>query len=66
MRAGSLFSGIGGGELAAQAAGIETAWSSEIDPYPAAILKYRFPGVLNLRLAAADRELAGSRPKNFS
>lgn len=41
----SLFSGIGGIDLAAQWAGIETAAFCEIEPYAVQILKKRFPGV---------------------
>lgn len=39
MKALSLFSGIGGLDLAAEAAGIETAAMCEIDDFATAILK---------------------------
>ena len=45
MKALSLFSGIGGLDLAAEAAGIEIAALCEIEPFPASILRKRFPSV---------------------
>jgi DNA (cytosine-5)-methyltransferase 1 len=45
LRALSLFSGIGGLDLAAEMAGIETAAFCEIEPFPVEVLKKRFPGV---------------------
>lgn len=41
----SLFSGIGGLDLAALAVGIEPVAMCEIEPFPVQILKKRFPGV---------------------
>ena len=41
----SLFSGIGGIDIAAQWAGIETVAFCEIEPYAVSVLKKRFPGV---------------------
>jgi DNA (cytosine-5)-methyltransferase 1 len=43
---GSLFSGIGGFELAAQRAGIKTLWNCEIEEYPRLILSQHFPGIM--------------------
>lgn len=43
MTHGSLFSGIGGFELGAEMAGIETLWNCEIEKYQGEILKRRFP-----------------------
>lgn len=43
MKIGSLFSGIGGFELAGEWCGHETIWQSEIDPYCVALLAERFP-----------------------
>ncbi|NCC59204.1 MAG: DNA cytosine methyltransferase, partial [Synergistales bacterium] len=40
----SLFSGIGGLDIAARAAGIETVAFCEIDPFAVQILNKRFPG----------------------
>ncbi len=40
---GSLFSGIGGFELGAQYAGIDTLWSCEIEKFQREILKKHFP-----------------------
>lgn len=45
MRALSLFSGIGGLDLAAEAAGIEIAAMCEIEPFCRTILSKRWPGV---------------------
>ena len=45
MKALSLFSGIGGLDLAAHAAGIETVAFCEIEPYAVQVLNKRFPGV---------------------
>lgn len=45
MRALSLFSGIGGLDLAAESCGIETAAFCEIEPYAVEVLKRRWPGV---------------------
>jgi len=41
----SLFSGIGGIDMAAKWAGIETAAFCEIEPYAVKVLNKRFPGV---------------------
>lgn len=46
MKLISLFSGIGGFELAAQWAGIETIVSCEIDEWCRKVLKYRFPNTV--------------------
>lgn len=45
---GSLFDGIGGWQLAAQRAGVLPVWSSEIEPFPLAVTKTRFPETLQL------------------
>lgn len=39
----SLFSGIGGFDLAFASLGIPTLWQVEIDPYSQAVLKKNFP-----------------------
>jgi DNA (cytosine-5)-methyltransferase 1 len=41
----SLFSGIGGNELAAQWAGFQTVLMCEIDPFCRAVLRKHFPGI---------------------
>jgi DNA (cytosine-5)-methyltransferase 1 len=41
----TLFSGIGGLDLAAEAAGIRTAAMCERDPFCRAVLRKRWPGV---------------------
>jgi DNA (cytosine-5)-methyltransferase 1 len=40
---GSLFDGIGGWPLSGSEYGIKTLWTSEIDPYPAAVSLHHFP-----------------------
>ena len=48
MKLCSLFDGIGGWLLAAQRNGIEPVSASEIEPFPIAVTKHRFPGVRHL------------------
>jgi DNA (cytosine-5)-methyltransferase 1 len=45
MELGSLFSGIGGFELGAEWANIQTVWNCEIEKFPKSVLKKRFPHV---------------------
>ena len=45
LKALSLFSGIGGLDLAAEMAGIETVAFCDIEPFPVEVLKKRFPDV---------------------
>ena len=45
LNALSLFSGIGGLDLAAEMAGIEVIGFCEIEPFPVEVLTKRFPGV---------------------
>ena len=45
---GSLFDGSGGFPLAAVLCGIEPVWASEIEPYPIAVTKSRFPRMKHL------------------
>ena len=40
---GSLFDGIGGFPLAAIRSGITPVWASEIEAFPIAVTKLRFP-----------------------
>lgn len=44
---GTVCDGIGCGHLAFDNAGFECAWSFEIEPFPSAVLAYRFPDVPN-------------------
>lgn len=48
MRVGSLFSGIGGLDLALEMEGHEVVWQSEIDKLCCKVLAKRWPGVPNL------------------
>ena len=45
---GSLFSGSGGFELAATMCGGTPVWASEIEPYPIAVTRSRFPNMKHL------------------
>ena len=45
---GSLFDGIGGFPLAASRHGIKTLWASEIEPFPIAVTKLRFPDMIHV------------------
>ena len=45
MKIGSLFDGSGGFPLAASMCGIKPVWASEIEPYPIAVTKSRFPNM---------------------
>lgn len=45
---GSLFDGSGGFPLAASMCGIEPTWAAEIEPYPIAVTRSRFPNMKHL------------------
>ena len=45
---GSLFDGSGGFPLAGAMCGIEPVWASEVEPYPIAVTKTRFPTMKHL------------------
>lgn len=45
---GSLFDGIGGWQIAAVKNGVKPIWSSEIEPFPLAVTKLRFPDTVQL------------------
>jgi len=48
MKIGSLFDGSGGFPLAASMCGIEPVWAAEIEPYPIAVTRSRFPNMKHL------------------
>ena len=48
LRLGSLFSGSGGFELAGSLCGITPKWAAEIEPYPIAVTRSRFPDMKHL------------------
>ena len=48
MTIGSLFDGSGGFPLAGCMCGMEPIWASEIEPYPIAVTKARFPKMKHL------------------
>ena len=45
---GSLFEGISGFPLAAARASIRTLWASEIESFPMAVTKRRFPAMAHM------------------
>lgn len=48
MKLGSLFDGSGGFPLAGSICGIEPIWASEVEPYPIAVTRSRFPNMKHL------------------
>lgn len=48
MKYASVCSGVEAASLAWMPLGWEAAWFSEIEPFPCAVLKERFPNVPNL------------------
>ena len=48
MKLGSLFDGSGGFPFAASICGIEPKWAAEVEPYPVAVTKSRFPHMKHL------------------
>ena len=48
LTVGSLFTGVGGFDLAAERAGMKVLWQSEIDKSASTVLTHRFPTVPNL------------------
>lgn len=46
---GSLFDGIGGFPLAAVRCGVQPVWASEIEPFPIAVTRMRFPQMRHVR-----------------
>lgn len=47
-KSGSLFDGSGGFPLAGALCGIEPVWASEVEPYPIAVTRARFPNMKHL------------------
>ena len=48
MKHGSLFDGSGGFPLAGSLCGIEPVWAAEVEPYPIAVTRSRFPHMKHL------------------
>ena len=48
MKLGSLFDGSGGFPLAGALVGIEPVWAAEVEPYPIAVTRSRFPKMKHL------------------
>ena len=48
MKLGSLFDGSGGFPLAGSLCGIEPIWAAEVEPYPIAVTRSRFPNMKHL------------------
>lgn len=72
---GSLFDGIGGWQIAAVRNGVKPIWSSEIEKFPLALTKARFPDTEQLgdvtkidgtKIEAPDILTAGSPCQNLS
>ena len=72
---GSLFDGLGGWQIAAVRAGVKPIWSSEIEKFPLALTKVRFPNTKQLgdvtkidgtKIEAPDILTAGSPCQNLS
>ncbi len=61
MQIGSLFSGIGGFDLAAQWMGWETRWYSEIDPYACRVMAKHFPRAYNVGDISTWEPMADAR-----
>ena len=57
FKIGSLFDGSGGFPFAASLCGIEPTWASEVEPYPIAVTRSRFPNM--------KRKLAANRAGNY-
>ena len=60
MKLGSLFDGSGGFPLSGALCGIEPAWAAEVEPYPIAVTRSRFPNMKHLgdisKVSGADIE----------
>lgn len=48
MKLGSLFDGSGGFPLAGSLCGMEPVWAAEVEPYPIAVTRSRFPNMKHL------------------
>ena len=48
FKLGSLFDGSGGFPLAGSLCGIEPVWASEVEPFPIAVTRSRFPSMKHL------------------
>lgn len=58
MKLGSLFDGSGGFPLAGALCGITPVWASEVEPYPIAVTRSRFP---KMRIWAVSRKSTAQR-----
>ena len=47
MKLGSLFDGSGGFPIAGSLCGVEPVWAAEVEPYPIAVTRSRFPHILS-------------------
>ena len=59
---GSLFDGIGGFPLVFERVGAKAVWASEIEEFPIAVTKLRFPEAVAERLMAEHRMSLGLPP----
>lgn len=65
LTVGSLFAGVGGFDIAAERAGMEVAWQSEVDKHASQVLEHHWPGrnlgdIHNIRMETGNRE---ARPR---
>lgn len=67
MRVGSLFAGVGGFDIAAERAGMEVSWQSEVDAAASRVLEHYWPGknlgdIHDIRTPPAVDVLCGGFP----
>ena len=66
MKVGSLFAGIGGLDAGLEAAGMESSWQVEIEPFCRAVLATHFPGARRAEDIRTCRGLTSSVPASHA